>query len=119
MMTVASTAPQILDRLFVALADPGRRLMLERLGSGPASVSDLARPLGIALPSAMKHLAVLEAGGLVHSAKLGRVRTFSLVPEGIDALEAWVADRRRRWNTTFDRLDVYLAETAGESEHGK
>jgi DNA-binding transcriptional ArsR family regulator len=105
-----------LDRLFTALADGGRRRMLERLGEGPASVSDLARPLRVALPSAMKHLAVLEAGGLVRSEKAGRTRTYRLAPGGLDALEAWVAARKRTWNAAFDRLDAYLDETGSAGQ---
>ena len=68
--------------------------MIDRLSAGPLSVSELARPLKIALPSALKHLAVLEAGGIVRSAKSGRVRTFSMAPDAFSGLEAWVAGGR-------------------------
>lgn len=97
-----------LDRLFVALADGSRRAMIDQLGGGPASVSDLARPLHIALPSALKHLAVLEAGGVVRSEKVGRVRTYRIAPEAFDGLEAWVLERKAQWNGRFDRLERYL-----------
>jgi DNA-binding transcriptional ArsR family regulator len=99
-----------LDRLFVALADGGRRAMIDQLSGGPASVSDLARPLNIALPSALKHLAVLEAGGVVRSAKIGRVRTYRIAPDAFAGLEAWVAKRKAQWNSQFDRLEKYLGE---------
>ena len=100
-----------LDRLFIALADVNRRAMVDRLTSGPASVSDLARPLGIALPSALKHLAILEAGGVVRSEKAGRVRTFHMKSSAFRGLEAWVAKRKTMWHRQFDALDQYLEET--------
>ncbi|MDZ4370017.1 MAG: metalloregulator ArsR/SmtB family transcription factor [Phenylobacterium sp.] len=100
--------PAGLDRLFTALADGNRRAMVDRLGRGPASVSDLARPLDIALPSALKHLAVLEAGGVVRSRKSGRVRTYSLAPDAFSGLEAWVAHRKAQWTDQFDRLERLL-----------
>lgn len=97
-----------LDRLFVALADGGRRAMIDRLSTGAASVSELARPLDIALPSALKHLAVLEAGGVVSSQKVGRVRTYRLAPDAFNGLEAWVAQRKAQWNSQLDALERYL-----------
>lgn len=97
-----------LDALFVALADGGRRAMIDQLSAGPASVSDLARPLDIALPSALKHLAVLEAGGVVRSEKVGRVRTYRLAPEAFGGLENWVAERKAQWGRQFDRLERFL-----------
>ena len=97
-----------LDRLFVALADGGRRAMIDQLSAGPASVSELARPLDIALPSALKHLAVLEAGGVVRSQKVGRVRTYQLAPDAFAGLEAWVAQRKVQWNGRLDALERYL-----------
>ena len=103
-----------LDRLFTALSDPGRRVMLDRLTAGPASASELGRPLSMALPSVMKHLAVLEASGMVASQKAGRVRTYRLAPDAFEALEAWVAARKAAWNRQFDALDAYLAEKQQE-----
>lgn len=97
-----------LDRLFTALADGNRRAMIDQLGGGPASVSDLARPLDIALPSALKHLGVLEASGVVRSEKAGRVRTYSLTPDAFAGLEAWIAKRKAQWNAQFDRLEQFL-----------
>jgi DNA-binding transcriptional ArsR family regulator len=99
-----------LDRLFHALADPARRAMVDRLSHGPASVSELAQPLVMALPSVVKHLAVLEAGGVVTSQKAGRVRTYRLAPGGLARAEAWVAARKARLEGQFDRLERYLEE---------
>lgn len=107
--------PAQLDRMFFALADVQRRGMLDRLSRAPASVSELAGALGIALPSAVKHLAVLERGGLVVSAKVGRVRTYKVEPGALDAMEAWVARRKALLNAQFDRLEAYLASEAHEA----
>lgn len=106
----ASSPTERLDRLFVALADGNRRAMVDQLARGPSSVTDLAKPLGIALPSAVKHLAVLEAGGLVESDKAGRVRTYRIAPDAFGGLEAWVAERKAMWHRQFDALDALLAE---------
>jgi DNA-binding transcriptional ArsR family regulator len=109
---------QKLDAMFFALADGSRRTMVDRLSKGPASVSELAEPLDMALPSVVKHLAVLEAGGVVTSEKRGRVRTYTIVPAALTAVEAWIAQRKARMNAAFDRLDEYLRITAdkdGES----
>ena len=107
----AAVNPASLDRMFFALADVRRRGMLDRLGRGPASVTELAEPLGIALPLAVKQLALLEQGGLVASQKVGRVRTYRLEPRAFDAMEAWVARRKAQLNAQFDQLDAYLSET--------
>lgn len=104
-----ATDPARLDRMFFALADAHRRGMLDRLSRGPASVSELAQPLGIALPSAVKHLSVLEQGGFVVSEKSGRVRTYSIEPKALDAMDAWVTRRKAQLHAQFDRLDAYLA----------
>jgi DNA-binding transcriptional ArsR family regulator len=108
----AAEDPARLDQMFFALADATRRGMLDRLSDGPASVSELAQPLAIALPSVVKHLGVLETGGLVVSQKNGRVRTYRIAPGAIRAMEAWVAARQRRLHAQFDRLEDYLAEQA-------
>jgi len=100
----------MLDRLFHALADGTRRAMIDRLGSGPASVKELAAPFAMALPSVMKHLAVLETGGLVRSDKRGRVRTYRLDPDALPRIERWVALRKAGWERRFDRLEAFLAE---------
>jgi len=82
--------------------------MLDRLAKGPASVSELAAPLSVALPSVVKHLGVLEAGGIVLSQKLGRVRTYCIAPGAFDPIEAWVAKRKSALNRQFDGLEAYL-----------
>ena len=97
-----------LDRLFHALADPARRAMVERLARGPAPVSELARPLPMSLPSAMQHLGVLEAAGLVRSQKVGRVRTCAIDPNALSQVEQWINARRIEWEHRLDRLGDYL-----------
>ena len=99
-----------LDRMFFALADANRRTMLDRLSESPASVSELGRPLGIALPSVVKHLAVLESGGLVLSEKAGRVRTYRMAPGALVAMEKWVAARKAGLHAQFDRLDAFRTD---------
>ena len=85
-----------LDRVFQALADPTRRGILERLVRGPASVSELSRPLAMSLPAVLQHLQVPEAAGLVRSEKAGRVRTCLIEPAALRAAEAWITDQRTR-----------------------
>ncbi|TAV49170.1 ArsR family transcriptional regulator [Rhizobium leguminosarum] len=106
-----------LDRMFHALSDRSRRGMIDRLGRGPASVTELAAPLAVALPTVMKHLQVLEESGLVFSEKSGRVRTYRLQQDALAAVERWVEQRKIQWTTTFDRLDHFLTnETETLSE---
>lgn len=97
-----------LDTTFQALADPTRRGMLARLSRGPASVSELARPLAISLPAVLQHLKALEMSGLIHSQKSGRVRTCSLRPNALAAAEGWIAEQRALWEGRTDRLESYL-----------
>lgn len=101
-----------LNLIFQALADPSRRVIVERLARGPASVSELARPLPMSLPAVVQHLGVLESSGLVRSEKVGRVRTCHLEVKSLGAAFGWIADRQRVWENRFDRLAQYLAETA-------
>ncbi|HWY24683.1 MAG TPA: metalloregulator ArsR/SmtB family transcription factor [Nevskia sp.] len=101
---------QPVDRVFQALADPARRLMVERLNRGPASVSELARPLDMSLPAVMQHLQVLEASGLVRSAKQGRVRTCHIQRPALQSVERWIGERRATWERRLDRLGAFLAE---------
>jgi DNA-binding transcriptional ArsR family regulator len=101
--------PAQLDRVFHALSDPGRRLMLERLGRGPASVSELGRPLAMSLAAVVQHVQVMEACGLVRTEKVGRVRTCSLAPETLRTAEHWIAERRTFWEHRLDRLGGMLA----------
>ncbi|MFZ0499434.1 MAG: metalloregulator ArsR/SmtB family transcription factor [Steroidobacteraceae bacterium] len=108
-----------LDRLFHALADPGRRAILERLGRGPAPVSELAKPLPMSLPAAMQHLGVLEAAGLIRTQKVGRTRTCALEPQAMSRAEQWITARRREWESRFDQLDDYLKTLEHEGDrHG-
>jgi DNA-binding transcriptional ArsR family regulator len=101
-----------LDRVFQALADPGRRLMVERLSQGPASVSELGRPLAMSLAAVLQHVQVLEASGLVRSQKIGRTRTCSIDSAALRSAEHWISERRSLTERRLDRLGEYLAETA-------
>jgi DNA-binding transcriptional ArsR family regulator len=103
--------PNYLDEVFHALADPSRRVIVERLSRGPASVSELARPLPMSLPAVIQHLQVLEGSGLVRSEKVGRVRTCHLDLKQLDTAERWIRDRRATWTTRLDRLGEYLEAT--------
>jgi DNA-binding transcriptional ArsR family regulator len=98
-----------LDRVFQALADPSRRLMVERLSRGPASVSELARPFSMSLAAVVQHVQVLEACGLVRSEKVGRVRTCQIAPATLRSAERWIAERRSTWERRLDALGDYLA----------
>jgi DNA-binding transcriptional ArsR family regulator len=105
-----------LDRVFHALADPGRRVMLERLSEGPASVSELGRPLAMSLAAVVQHVQVLEASGLVRSQKAGRTRTCSLNPATMRSAERWISERRTLIERRLDRLGEYLAATEGSPD---
>lgn len=104
----APPPPPAIDGVFRALADPKRRDVLERLNAGPASVSDLAAPYRMALPSFVEHLKMLEGAGLVRSQKAGRVRTYELVPEQLLVVDDWLRRQRTMWEGRLDRLDAYL-----------
>jgi DNA-binding transcriptional ArsR family regulator len=97
-----------LDRAFQALSDPIRRGMLARLSRGPASVSELARPLSISLPAVLQHLKALEESGLAKSEKKGRVRTVRFEPQALSDAESWIAERRTEWEAQLDRFENYL-----------
>jgi DNA-binding transcriptional ArsR family regulator len=101
-----------LDPVFTALADPTRRVMVEQLSRGPASVSELAKPLDMSLSAVMQHLHVLEASGLVTSRKEGRVRTCRIEPKVLQSAEDWIAQTRAGWERRLDRLAEFLAEEA-------
>ena len=107
-----------IDVVFAALSDPSRRAMVDRLIGGPASVSELARPLPISLPAVVQHLHVLEASGLVRSHKRGRVRTCHIEPAALSEAEHWIADRRATWEKRLDRLGEYLSETTDTKPQG-
>jgi DNA-binding transcriptional ArsR family regulator len=97
-----------LDRVFRALGDPTRRAVLARLSLGEVTVSELARPFDMALPSFTQHLGVLEECGLVKSKKTGRVRTYRLAPKPLKAAEHWIVEQRQMWEKRLDQLDAYL-----------
>lgn len=103
-------------RIFAALGDVTRRGLVERLSRGPASVSELAKPLDVSLAAVVQHLQVLEDCGLVATAKVGRVRTCQLAAGGFDPATSWIAERRALWERRLDRLGDFLA-TQGPS-HG-
>lgn len=104
-----------LDHIFGALADPTRRSIVLRLCQGEASVGELAKPFDMALPSLMKHIQILESGGLVTSKKVGRVRKCLLRVEALASTEVWLADQRKIWEQRLDRLETYV-ETLREKE---
>jgi DNA-binding transcriptional ArsR family regulator len=98
------------DRVFLALADPSRRSMVERLTGGPASVSQLAEPLSMSLAAVVQHVSVLETAGIIATEKVGRVRTCRLKPESLRPAEDWFATQRSEWERRLDRLGDVLAE---------
>ncbi len=97
-----------LGGVFHALSDPTRRRVVERLGQGPATTSDLARSFDMALPSFTQHLGVLERSGLVTSEKKGRVRTYRLAPQSLEDMASWLAAQRALWTRRLDQLDAFL-----------
>lgn len=99
-----------LDDIFQALADPTRRAVLGRLGQGPASISELAQPFDMALPSFMKHVRLLESSGWIRTRKQGRVRTCTIENKALTIADAWLAEQRAFWEARFDRLDALLLE---------
>lgn len=107
--------PATIDSTFRALGDPTRRRVVELLGAGPASMTELSHPFGITLPSLSKHLGILEASGLVRSTKVGRVRTYQLVPSRLEFAEHWLAKQRTMWERRLDQLDEHL-KTMREEE---
>jgi DNA-binding transcriptional ArsR family regulator len=105
-----------LDQIFHALGDSSRRAMVERLSRGPASVSELARPFPVALPTVVQHLGVLETAGIVTSTKTGRVRTYLLVPGALDAAGDWIGEQRLPAERRLDRLGTFLSHPATTKE---
>jgi DNA-binding transcriptional ArsR family regulator len=97
-----------LSGIFQALSDPTRRAVLGRLGKGPASVSDLARPFDMALPSFMKHIRLLERSGLIRTRKEGRVRTCAIDRERFAVVEAWLSTQHAIWEGRTDRLEQFV-----------
>jgi DNA-binding transcriptional ArsR family regulator len=103
-----------LGQAFHALADPSRRLMVERLARGPTSMSELAQPLAMSLSAVVQHLQVLEACSLITSEKAGRVRMCRIEPEMLRPVEHWVTRQRTTWERRLDRLGDYLGEERQE-----
>ena len=107
-----------LDLLFGALGDPTRRAIVARLARGPATVSELAKPHDMALPSLLGHLRKLEDSGLVRTQKEGRVRTCELLPEAIMPARDWLDEQREVWEGRLDRFDEYATKLMKEKRHG-
>jgi DNA-binding transcriptional ArsR family regulator len=108
----------VADDVFYALSNSTRRKVLEHLSGGPATVSELAAPFDMKLPSFVQHLSVLEQSRLVKSKKHGRVRTYEIVPERFKVAEGWLSEQRRLWEARLDRFDRYvkhLKETESKS----
>jgi DNA-binding transcriptional ArsR family regulator len=103
-------AREPVDCVFHALADPNRRIIVERLSRGPATVSELAQPLPMSPSAVVQHLQVLQVSGLVRSEKVGRVRTCRIEPAALLPVERWIGERRSSWERRFDRLGEYFAE---------
>ena len=108
-----------LNQFFAALSDPTRRAVVERLASGPASVSDLAAPHPMALPTFMKHLRVLEAAGLVQTIKKGRVRMCHLDATPLVTAQGWLAWQRRLWETRLDHVDQLALALERETDNDR
>lgn len=106
-------SPPVLDRAFGALADDNRRRILDRLGAGPVSVSELAAPLGMSLPGVLKHLRVLEAAQLVQTSKAGRTRWCALSDGALDNAASWIDERRQQWERRLDRFERELVTRKG------
>jgi DNA-binding transcriptional ArsR family regulator len=104
---------QTLDRALSALSDPTRRDILDRLARGPATITELAQPIGISLPGLMKHVRILEEAELVETRKNGRTRECRLGPEQLDDVSEWIDRYRQRWERRLDRLESYVAKEKG------
>jgi DNA-binding transcriptional ArsR family regulator len=115
MATAPQSPPATIDDVFRALSDPTRRGVLEHLGHRPTSVSELAAPFDMALPSFLQHLRVLERCGLVRSRKQGRVRTYRLQPEPLRHAERWLERQRALWERRLDQFDTYVAHLEEET----
>jgi DNA-binding transcriptional ArsR family regulator len=97
-----------MNAIFQALADPTRRAVLRRLGKGPASISELAKPFDMALPSFLKHIHFLEDSGWIQTHKEGRVRTCAIEKKPFAAVEAWLSEQRALWEGRTDRLELFV-----------
>ncbi|WP_150308065.1 ArsR/SmtB family transcription factor [Planctomonas psychrotolerans] len=104
---------QVLDKAFAALSDSTRRDILTRLGSGPATITELAEPFGITLTGIKKHVQVLEEAGLVTTEKIGRSRQCRLGTERLDDAMQWITFYQRLWERRLDGLDAYFTLRKG------
>lgn len=118
MPEVAQVGPDRLSMIFLALGDPTRRAIVTRLGQGPASVSELAGPFEMGLPSFMKHVRVLEGAGLIRTRKSGRIRTCVIDRPGVSAAERWLAGQRAIWEAHADRLEAFVLEEQARDAKG-
>jgi DNA-binding transcriptional ArsR family regulator len=109
-------ATRHVEKVFRALSDPTRRRVLQRLNRGPASLSELAAPFKMALPSFYQHMKLLEESGLVRSSKSGRVRTYMAAPEPLKAAEDWLATQRKIWERRLDQFDEYVLKLKAEQQ---
>jgi DNA-binding transcriptional ArsR family regulator len=110
---------EAMDRVFHALADPSRRRVVQQLSRAPASVSELAKPLDMSLPSVMQHLQVLEESGLIRTEKVGRVRTCHIEPKALSVAEGWIAAQRTMWSHRLDRIaDLLVADQPARRKKG-
>jgi DNA-binding transcriptional ArsR family regulator len=107
-----------LDRIFQALSDPTRRRLLASIGRGAAPVTELARPTGMALPTILRHLSVLEEAGLIATTKSGRTRLCEARPETLAATIGWMAEQRALWEARTDRLVALLKTLQDEEGQG-
>jgi len=107
---------EAIERVFQALADPTRRQVVERLGSGPATTLELAEPFAMSLPSFTQHLGVLADAGLVRSKKEGRVRTYALDPGTLEVVGGWLDEQRRLWELRLGQLDELLVNFSKEEQ---
>jgi DNA-binding transcriptional ArsR family regulator len=107
-----------LNGIFQALADPTRRAVLGRLGQGPASIGELAKPFDMALPSFMKHIHVLEDTGWIRTRKAGRVRTCAIEKKPLAAVEAWLSAQRALWEGRTDRLELFVTASRKKDKSG-
>ncbi|NQV98422.1 MAG: helix-turn-helix transcriptional regulator [Rhodospirillales bacterium] len=108
---------QSIESTFSALSDPTRRAVIQTLSNGPATVSQLASPFAMALPSFTQHLGVLESAGLIISRREGRKRICSLNPKALQDAGDWLTLYRRQWEERFDRLDSHLAKVKMEESN--
>ncbi|SFE89759.1 ArsR/SmtB family transcription factor [Roseivivax sediminis] len=114
MLPTAQQQPDGLSTIFLALADPTRRAVIARLGQGPASVSELASPFDMGLPSFMKHIRLLENSGMIRTQKAGRTRTCVIDGPGLSNAERWLAEQRRVWEAQADRLEGFVMQEQEE-----